>query len=302
MNPADLDALNPEQLRALAAQLIAEVKEKEREASERDRELHFRQTRIDQLTHEVSILKRQQFGRRSEQLDSEQMNLLDEAIDGDLVAIEMELGQLEPTRAERQREQPKRAPLPPQLPRTDVHHEPDSTTCQCGCERIRIGEDVSEKLDYTPGVFTVERHIRGKWVCKACETLIQAPVPPHVIDKGMPTAGLLAQVLVAKYGDHLPLYRQEQIFGRAGLAIPRSTLGAWVGRCGVQLQPLVDALGQAIRQQAVLHADETPVQMLSPGKGKTHRAYLWAYTSTQFSELRAVVYDFAESRAGAHAR
>ncbi|ONX82079.1 IS66 family transposase zinc-finger binding domain-containing protein, partial [Burkholderia cenocepacia] len=198
MNPADLDALNPEQLRALAAQLIAEVKEKEREASERDRELRFRQTRIDQLTHEVSILKRQQFGRRSEQLNSEQMNLLDEAIDGDLVAIEMELEQLEPTRAERQREQPKRALLPPQLPRTDVHHEPDSTTCQCGCERIRIGEDVSEKLDYTPGVFTVERHIRGKWVCKACETLIQAPVPPHVIDKGMPTAGLLAQVLVAK--------------------------------------------------------------------------------------------------------
>ncbi len=105
-----------------------------------------------------------------------------------------------------------------------------------------------------------------------------------------------------KYGDHLPLYRQEQIFGRAGLAIPRSTLGAWAGRCGVQLQLLVDALGQAIRQQAVLHDDETPVQMLSPGKGKTHRAYLWAYTSTQFSELRAVVYDFAESRAGAHAR
>ncbi|WP_321927432.1 IS66 family transposase, partial [Burkholderia sp. BCC1998] len=138
------------------------------------------------------------------------------------------LEQLEPTRVERQREQPKRAPLPPQLPRTEIHHEPDSTTCQCGCERIRIGEDVSEKLDYTPGVFTVERHIRGKWVCKACETLIQAPVPPHVIDKGVPTAGLLAQVLVAKYGDHLPLYRQEQIFGRAGLAIPRSTLGAWV--------------------------------------------------------------------------
>ncbi len=105
-----------------------------------------------------------------------------------------------------------------------------------------------------------------------------------------------------KYGDHLPLYRQEQIFGRAGLAIPRSTLGAWVGRCGVQLQPLADALGQAIRQQALLHADETPVQMLSPGKGKAHRAYLWAYPSTQFSELRAVVYDFAESRAGAHAR
>jgi transposase len=99
-----------------------------------------------------------------------------------------------------------------------------------------------------------------------------------------------------------PLYRQEQIFGRAGLAIPCSTLGAWVGACGVQLQPLVDALHQEILQQNVLHADETPVQMLSPGKGKTHRAYLWAYTPTQFSDLRAVVYAFADSRAGEHAR
>lgn len=93
-----------------------------------------------------------------------------------------------------------------------------------------------------PGVFTVERHIRGKWVCDHCETLIQAPVPAQIIDKAIPTAGLLAQVMIAKYGDHLPLYREEQIFGRAELAIPRSTLAQWVGDCGVQLQPLVDAL------------------------------------------------------------
>lgn len=123
-----------------------------------------------------------------------------------------------------------------------------------------------------------------------------------VIDKGIPTTGLLASVLVNKFADHLPLYRQEQIFARAGLAIPRSTLGAWVGACGAQLQPLVDALRREILEQGVLHADETPVQMLSPGKGKTHRAYLWAYTPTQFSNLRAVVYDFAGSRAGEHAR
>jgi len=139
-------------------------------------------------------------------------------------------------------------------------------------------------------------------VCRNCETLIQAPVPVDVIDKGIPTTGLLASVLVNKYADHLPLYRDEQIFARAGLAIPRSTLGARVGTCGVRLQPLVDALLQEILQQGVLHVDETPVQMLSPGSDKTHRAYLWASTPAQSSTLRGVVYDFANSRAGEHAR
>jgi transposase len=164
----------------------------------------------------------------------------------------------------------------------------------------RIGEDVAEKLDYQPGVFTVERHIRGKWVCTCCQKLVQAPVAPHVIDKGLPTTGLLAQVLVAKYLDHLPLYRQEAIFERAGHAIARSTLAQWVGECGVQLQPLVDALRGELLRQVVLHADETPVAMLKPGHGKTHRAYLWSYGTTVFEPLKAVVFDFAESRAGRH--
>jgi transposase len=295
-SPADLDTLSPEQLRVLAAGLIAQV-------SENKRELIYRQTRIDQLTHEISILKRWQIGKRGEQINAEQASLLDETIDADLAAIETELEPLQSDIPQRkQRQQPRRAPLPPQLPRTDIHHEPDDLTCPCGCQGVRIGEDVSEKLDYTSGVFTVERHIRGKWVCKDCETLIQAPVPPHVIDKGIPTAALLAWVLVAKYSDHLPLYRLERIFARAGLAIPRSTLGAWVGVCGVRLQPLVDALRGEMLQQCVLHADETPVQMLSPGNGKTHRACLWVYAATQFAELKAVVYDFADSRAGEHAR
>jgi len=148
----------------------------------------------------------------------------------------------------------------------------------------------------------VERHIRGKWACEQCETLVQAPMPPQVINKGIPAAGLLAQVLVAKYSDHLPLYRQERIFGRAGLAISRSTLAEWVGACGVQLQPLVNALRNALLEHAVLYADETPVSMLAPGKKKTHRAYVWAYCTTPFSELKAVVYDFAPTRAGEHAR
>jgi transposase len=200
---------------------------------------------------------------------------------------------------------PKRQALPSDLPRREVRHEPEITVCTtpgCGCALKRIGEDVSEKLDYTPGVFTVERHIRGKWTCANCRTLTQAPVPAEIIDKGIPTAGLLAQVLVAKHADHLPLYRQEAIFGRAGLAIPRSTLAAWIGQCGVRLQPLVDALKEQLLHCAVMHADETPVAMLAPGNGKTHRAYLWAYAAGAFEDLRAVVYDFTASRSGEHAR
>ncbi|MDR8402339.1 IS66 family transposase [Paraburkholderia sp. USG1] len=301
--PADLATLSSDQLRALASQLAVQLADREREVGEKQRELQYRQTRIDQLTHELSVIKRQQFGKRSEQLNTEQMSLLDEAIDTDLAAIEAELEQLQPETPERQsRQRSRRASLPAHLPRTDIHHDPDTTTCNCGCELVRMGEDISEKLDYTPGVFTVERHIRGKWVCRQCETLTQAPVPAHVIDKGIPTAALLAWVLVSKFSDHLPLYRLERICARAGLAIPQSTLGDWVGVCGVRLQPLVDALREHLLRELVLHADETPVQMLSPGKGKTHRAYLWAYATTQYCPLKAVIYDFAQSRAGEHAR
>lgn len=309
--PDSLDQLSAQELRELLAGLMTKVAQQDQQIAKLDqtvssdaRELVYRQTKIDQLTHEMAVLKRHQFGRSREQLDSAQVSLLEEAFDEDLAAIEQELKNLTPppkTDTEPPRK-PKRAALPANLPRVDVHHEPDSTTCQCGCQRKRIGEDVSEKLDYTPGVFTVERHVRGKWVCASCETLTQAPIPPQVIDKGIPTAGLLAQVLVAKYADHLPLYRQEKIFGRAGMEIPRSTLGAWVGMCGVQLQPLVDALKKSVLGHSILHADETPIPMLKPGNKKTHRAYLWAYAPGVFETTRAVVYDFCVSRAGEHAR
>jgi transposase len=206
-----------------------------------------------------------------------QKTLFDEAVDADLAALEAQLAELMAAKrkdTEPAPERPKRAALPPHLPRVERHHEPRDTTCPCGCQMTRIGEDVSEKLDYTPGSFTVERHVRGKWACAKCRTLTQAPVPAEIIDKGLPTSGLLAHVLVAKHSDHLPLYRQEAIFERAGLAIPRSTLAAWVGVCGVRLQPLVDAMKADLLRLPVLHADETPVAMLAPGTGKTHRAYL----------------------------
>ena len=323
--PASLSGLNAKQLRELASDLIAQVSRNEQEIGARnlqinaldqqiasldqtitskDREILYRQAKIDQLTHEMAVLKRWKFGRSREQLDAGQASLLDETIDADIAAIEQELQALAPPdkAAKEPRQQPKRAALPPELPRVELHHEPDSTTCSCGCQLKRIGEDISEKLDYTPGVLTVQRHVRGKWACSECQTLRQAPVPAQIIDKGLPTSGLLAQVLVAKYSDHLPLYRQETIFGRSGYAIARSTLAQWVGVCGVQLQPLVDALKTAMFRSAVLHADETPVAMLKPGNEKTHRAYLWAYAPGAFDDLKAVVYDFCESRAGEHAR
>ena len=295
----NLDQMTPEQLRALAAQALR----LQSQVEAMSKKIQNDGSIIEQLTYEIALLKRHKFAKRSEQISPAQGSLLDDLLDTDLEAIEAELKQLLPASPQAEaRQAPKRAPLPPQFPRTVIRYEPENTQCACGCQLQRIGEDVSEKLDYTPGVFTVERHVRGKWACRRCETLIQAPVPAQVIDKGIPTAGLLAHVMVAKFADHLPLYRQEKIFGRAGLAIARSTLAQWVGQTGVRLQPLVDVLRETVLSQGVVHADETPVQMLAPGEKKTHRAYVWAYSTTPFSALNAVVYDFSPSRAGEHAR
>ena len=289
IEPQSLETLSAEQLREMAARLFTE--------------LRHSKALNEKLTYENALLKRMKFAAQSERFNPEQRNLLEDEIDADLAAVAEEIEQLSTTVVPPQdKRQAKRQPLPANLPRREIRHEPDSTTCQCGCQMKRIGEDVAEKLDYVPGVFSVERHVRGKWACSQCETIVQAPVDAHVIDKGIPTAGLLAQVLVAKYADHLPLYRQESIFGRAGVTIARSTLAQWVGTCGVRLQPLVEAMKADILQHRVLHADETPVQMLKPGDGKTHRAYLWAYAPGAFEDIKAVVYDFCESRAGEHAR
>jgi transposase len=284
----NIDSMEAAQLREVVRSMLAQVKHKD--------------AVIEKLTHENAVLKRLKFAAQSERFNAEQRSLLEETLDADLQAVAEEIERFTPARtAPEERRQAKRRPLPENLPRREVRHEPESTTCTCGCQMKRIGEDVAEKLDYVPGVFTVERHIRGKWACDKCERLVQAPVAPHIIDKGIPTAGLVAQVLVAKYADHLPLYRQETIFERAGLAIPRSTLAQWVGSAGVQLQPLVDAMRDDLLRRRVLHADETPVAMLDPGAGKTKRAYLWSYCSTSFDRERLVVFDFAEGRAGRHA-
>lgn len=318
IDPQQLQHMDAQQLRVLAEGLMTKLVDKDQQLAahqqslvSKDQENHFKQTKIDLLTHEIARYKRLQFAAKSEKLHADQRSLLDETLDADLAALEAELQALSPAPAEQAdtaatpKAKPRRTALPAHLPRVEIQHEPESTACTtpgCGCQMKRIGEDVSEKLDYTPGTFTVERHVRGKWACAACQKLVQAAVPAQIIDKGIPTSNLLANVLVAKYGDHLPLYRLEEIYAREGVPLPRSTLAQWVGQCGVQLQPLVDALKAEMLAHTVLHADETPVAMLKPGTGKTHRAYLWAYSPGVFEAMKAVVYDFAESRSGEHAR
>ena len=304
-----LDALDP-QTRQLVQSLLAQVQQ-------RDAEIAFKQALIDKLTHEMAVLKRLKFAASSERFAStlapEQKSLLEETLDADLAELTQEIERERGHTGDKdktEKQTPKRAALPPHLPRRDVTHEPADTTCGCGQPMQRIGEDVAEKLDYQPGVFTVERHVRGKWACRCCSQrgegrLVQAPVPAHVIDKGLPTTGLLAHVLVAKFLDHLPLYRQERIYERAGHLIARSTLAQWVGECGAQLQPLVQALADELRRHVVLHADETPVAMLKPAHlrdGKTHRAYVWSYCTTSANPVKAVVFEFSESRSGENVR
>jgi transposase len=297
-----LDTLDPQMRQAVQSLLV--------QIQQRDAEIAFKQAFIDKLTHEMAVLKRMKFAASSERfaasLAPEQRSLLEETLDADLAELEREIereqGQADDKANDKtEKKTPKRIPLPPHLPRHDVPHEPVDTTCNCGQPLQRFGEDVAERLDYQPGVFSVERHVRGKWACRCCERIVQAPVPAHVIDKGIPTAALLAHLLVAKFLDHLPLYRQEAIFERAGQLIARSTLAQWVGECGAQLQPLVNALAEELRRHAVLHADETPVSMLKPkhlSDGKTHKAYIWSYCTTSFNATKAVVFQFAEGRSG----
>jgi transposase len=168
--PHDMAQMNPQELRDLATALFTQVTQK-------DQELKTKQLKIDQLTHEMAVLKRWRFGRRSERLDPAQRSLLEESIDEDLEAIERELEALQTTRPVPAKATPRRTALPAHLPRREIPHEPDSTVCPCGCQLERIGEEISERLDYKPGSFEVERHVRGKWVCRRCETLIQAPIP-----------------------------------------------------------------------------------------------------------------------------
>jgi transposase len=290
---------------ALPDQVLAQILALQLQLVERDAELKRRELKIQKLILELAHHKRIRFGCKSEILTSEQRDLFIDTGDEDGAAIVAELEQQQkPTVAPRQHNRPGRNPLPPELPRIEHRHEPESCSCgECGRDLVKIGEDISEQLDVEPARFFVHRHIRPQYTCRACETITAAPVPAAIIDGGLAAPGLHAWVLIQKYLDHLPLYRIEKISERHGVRIARSTLAQWVGQLGVSLQPLVDRLAELLKQGKVLHADETPVQQLDPGKGKTKRAYIWAYRSNDLEHApRIVVFDYQTSRSGAHAR
>ena len=250
-------------------------------------------------------------------MNAQQRQLFEETLAADEASLQAQLDALQthngaavqapPAHAQRS---PKRQALPEHLPRTVHHHEPVDTHCptpECGLPMQRVGEDVSERLDIVPAQFTVHRHIRGKWACKCCQRLVQEPVDPQIIDSGIPTAGLVAHTLVSRFVDHLPYYRQEAINARSGVHTPRSTLAAWSGRGGAALQPLFDVHREFVLGSQVLHADETPVDLLDPGAGKTKKAYIWAYArasqlgfdagfDTGLENAPGVVYDFCLGR------
>ncbi|HYM85647.1 MAG TPA: IS66 family transposase [Pseudoxanthomonas sp.] len=298
-------------VRKLIDQAQEDAAEALRQITRRDTELFTAQTKIQALTLELAHLRRIRFGVRNEALSVEQRDLFEETLASDLAAAEAELTQQqaasatsEPQVLRAPRSRAGRQPLPEHLPRIEHRHEPESCTCgQCGKDLVKIGEDVSEQLDVEPARFFVHRHIRPQYACRSCETILAAPIPPAVIDGGLAAVGLYVWVIISKYLDHLPLYRLEQIAARDRVMLSRSTLAQWVGRIGVALQPLADRLALLLLERGVLHADETPVAQLDPGRGKTHRAYLWAYRSNVLQTgPPIVVFDYQTSRAGCHAQ
>jgi transposase len=260
-----------------------------------------RQVEIDQLKLQIKQLQRMKFGRSSEQLDAQ------------IAQLEFKLEELESQEAslpvpapKAPRDKPVRRPIPEHLPREPHVHEPASTcTCPaCGGALRPLGEDVAEMLEYVPEHWKVIRHVRPKYSCASCQQITQASAPSRPIERGLPGPGLLAHVLVSKYCDHLPLYRQSQIYAREGIEIDRSTMAGWVGAGSALLQPLLDALARYVLSAQKLHADDTPVPVLAPGTGKTKLGRLWAYVRDDrpsgSTDPPAVLLRYTPDRKGKH--
>ena len=286
----------PEDIEALKALLLAAREE----LDAKNAELCSHAAEIERLKLLVAKLQRLQFGRRSEKLDREieQLQLRLEEL--------QVLSQPAPSRrpATEEKTQPVRRALPEHLPREEHVHEPACECPDCGAAMRRIGEDVSEVLEYVPERFKVLRHVRPKLACPACERIVQVEAPSRPIARSYAGPGLLAHILTAKYADHLPLYRQEQIYARDGVELDRSTMAEWVGSCTQLMTPLAEALARYVFAAGKLHADDTPVPVLDPGRGKTKTGRLWTYVRddrpAKSEHPAAVLFRYSPDRRGEH--
>ncbi len=269
---------------------------------------------IETLKVQIARLRRQQFGRSSEKLDRqiEQLELVLEDLEAGAAADQPDSAAAADTAADATAAEPGtrrpggRRPLPAHLPRREVVHAGDCSCPACGGVLRQVGEDVTEILDYLPGRFEVIRHVRPAFSCRTCEGMVQAPMPSLPITRGQPGPGLLAHVLVSKYCDHLPLYRQSGIYARDGVELDRATLADWVGKMAALLHPLVGALQRHVLAADRLHADDTPVPVLAPGTGKTKTGRLWVYLRDERphggTAPPAVFYRYSPDRKGEHPR
>jgi len=266
----------------------------------RDIEIYNQNILIAKLQHQLSGMQRHRFGSSSEKLDQMEMTL--ENVEIAVVPEPASAKPLEPDK----KQQPKRKPLPAHLPRVDdVIAVPETCCTECGSTELRpLSESITEELDYIPARFVVRRIVRPKLSCRTCETIHQAPMPSRPIERGRPTAGLLAHVLVSKYADHLPLYRQSQIYAREGIDLHRSTLAGWVGQVGRLLEPLAEAIGAHVMQSGMIFADDTTTQVQDKGAGKTKTGRIWAYVCDARGyggdTSPAAFYRYSGNREGAH--
>lgn len=271
---------------------------------------------IGRLIEEITRLRRWRFGRSAERIDetiNPQLPLDNISHDPELApdtSTPARSDQLSaPVRTHPDELAPLRTvrALPPELPRQTVLHRPASCQCrECGARMRLLGEDISEMLDYVQGHFQVIRHVRPKLSCVQCSKVVHQPAAPRPIERGLPTAGLLSHVLVSKYADHCPLYRQQGIYRRAGLDLDRATLASWVGQSSQLMDPLVNALGRYVLSAQKIHADDTPVPVLEPGRGRTRTGRLWTYVRDDRPcagpDPPAVWYRFSPDRKGQHPR
>ena len=275
LNAADL----PNDIETLKGLLLASerrVQERDEQVAGLEAQLNTRAAEIEHLKLWIAKLRCMQFGRKSEKLDHqiEQLELQLE----DLQADEGEAARQMPEADRAPRKKSVRKPLPDHLPRDEKVYRPTQTACpSCGGGLRQLGEDVAEQLEYVPASFRVIRHVRPKMACSCCDTIVQAPAPSRPIERGIAGPGLLAHVLVAKFADHLPLYRQSVIYARDGVELDRALLASWVGAASALLRPLVDAIRNHVLAGTKLHADDTPIPVLAPGNGKTKTARLWTY-------------------------